>query len=65
MEDSLVYWETTRLLWATCIKFTPLYLSYMPLNIYSESANIFIIHAASQPTKEPYSEYDVLDSSPF
>jgi len=56
MEDSLIYWEKTRGLWPTCRKFTPLYLSYVPLNIYPESADIFIIHAASQPIKKPYSE---------
>lgn len=56
MEDPLIYWEMTRRLWPTCVKFTPLYPSYMPLTIYSESEDIFTIHAASQPIKEPYSE---------
>lgn len=55
----------TRHLWPTCIQFTPLYLSYMPLSIYSEPADIFTIRAASQTIKEHYSESDVLEPTPF
>jgi len=48
LEDSLIYQEMTRHLWPNCIKFTPFYLSYTPLSVYSEPADIFTIHAASQ-----------------
>lgn len=53
-EDPLIYWEMTRRLWPTCVKFTPFYLSYIPLDIYFVSEDVFTIHSVSQPIKGAY-----------